>query len=299
MAGGPDMTGFKAACIQLNVGRDLEPNIHTARDLIFEAAAQGADFIATPECTGMIEPDSDAMIAKTPFEGDHPGLPVFADAARQTGAWLLIGSLAIKRPADLPGGRIANRSYLFDPAGNVATTYDKIHMFDVEVGDGQTYKESATYEPGGKAVVAETPWGRFGLSICYDVRFAYLYRDLAKAGADVLCVPAAFTKVTGDAHWHVLQRARAIETGSFIIAPAQCGTHAEDRQTFGHSLIVDPWGTVIADGGENVGVITADIDLAKVGEARRKIPALTHDRTYDVTSTEGAEPAAPRRQAHG
>ena len=274
---------FKAACVQVSAGRDIEPNVSVARDLIFRARDEGADFIATPECVTLIEPDNELLRAKVPPEADHPGIEVFTGAAKETGAWILIGSLAVK----LGNGKIANRSYLIDGGGGIRATYDKIHMFDVQPGDGETYRESATYEPGAQAVTADTPWARVGMTICYDVRFAYLYRDLAHAGAEVLTVPSAFTKITGEAHWHVLQRARAIETACFVIAPAQCGTHAEGRRTFGHSLIVDPWGEVLADGGDDVGVVTADIDLARVAEARSKVPALAHDRDYTVRPPAG------------
>jgi predicted amidohydrolase len=278
---------FKAACVQLNSKRTLDENLPTIRDLILDAAARGADFITLPECSGAMEPVAERSRANTPSEDKHEGLPLVAGLARDKGVWILVGSFGIK----LEGGKIANRSYLFDPNGAVVTTYDKIHMFDVDIGDGQTYRESATYEPGSCGVVTDLPWGRLGLSICYDVRFAYLYRALAHAGADFLTVPAAFTKVSGEAHWHVLQRARAIETGCFVISAAQCGTHAEGRQTYGHSLIVDPWGTVLADGGDEVGVITATIDPAAVVEARRRIPALTHDRDIRIV-TQATKPGA-------
>jgi len=276
---------FTTACVQLNSKRTLAENLPTIRELILEAAARGAHFITLPECSGAMEPVAERTRANTPTEDKHEGIPMVAGLARDKGVWILVGSFAIKLPPkNNEPGKIANRSYLFDPKGAVVATYDKIHMFDVDIGDGQTYRESATYEPGACGVVADLPWGRLGLSICYDVRFAYLYRALAHAGAQFITVPAAFTKVSGEAHWHVLQRARAIETGCYVIAPAQCGTHAEGRQTFGHSLIVDPWGTVLADGGEDVGVITAEIDPAAVAEARRKIPALSHDRDIRIVT---------------
>ncbi len=192
--------------------------------------------------------------------------------------WLLIGSLSIK----LEPTKAANRSFLFDPQGRIAARYDKIHMFDVEIPDGQSYRESATFRPGEEAVTADLPWGKLGLSICYDMRFPYLYRSLAHAGASFLAVPAAFTEFTGRAHWHVLLRARAIETGCFVFAPAQCGTHVADRRTYGHSLVVAPWGEVLADAGEEPGVITAHIDPARVTEARRMVPALSHDKPLKV-----------------
>ena len=267
-------SSFVAACVQLNAKRELEANLPDIRAGILDAAGQSASLITLPECTAMLEPDSDRLRSAAPTEDRHPTLDLVQTLATDTGAWILLGSAAIL----LEGGKIANRSYLFDGNGSVRASYDKIHMFDVELGDGQHYRESETYAPGRQAVLAELPWGNLGMTICYDLRFAYLYRTLAHAGADFLAVPAAFTQVSGEAHWHILQRARAIETGCYVIAAAQCGTHAEDRKTYGHSLIVDPWGAVLADGGENVGVITAEIDAAQVAEARRKIPALTHDK---------------------
>jgi predicted amidohydrolase len=260
----------------MNAGRELAPNIAAASALIRQARAAGADFILTPENTGLIEPRREALLEKTQLEGDEAAVPAFAALARETGAWLLIGSLAIK----LDAATCANRSFLFDPQGRIVATYDKIHMFDVDLAGGESYRESRTFRPGERAVTAELPWGRLGLSICYDLRFAYLYRALAQAGARMLTVPAAFTRPTGQAHWHVLLRARAIETGCFVFAPAQCGEHAEGRKTFGHSLIVAPWGEILADAGEEPGVIVADIDLAKVDEARSMVPALRHDRRF-------------------
>ena len=206
-------------------------------------------------------------------------LALIREKMAETARWALIGSLAVK----LPDGKIVNRSYLINPDGDITATYDKIHMFDVALGDGQYYRESETYEPGSDAVIADIPWGRVGLTICYDIRLAYLNRTLSQNGADFLSIPAAFTKMSGEAHWHVLQRARAIETGCYVIAAAQCGTHAENRQTFGHSLIVDPWGAVLADGGDATGAITATIDPARVADARSKIPALNHDRDYRLS----------------
>ena len=191
----------------------------------------------------------------------------------------MIGSLAIRLFDD----HIVNRSYLIDEKGNIAATYDKIHMFDVKLDDDQIYRESETYKPGSQAVLVNLPWGRLGLTICYDIRFAYLYRILAQNGADFITIPAAFTKISGEAHWHVLQRARAIETGCYIISAAQCGTHAERRETYGHSLIVDPWGKILADGGKGIGLILAEIDPDKVNQARTKIPSLSHDRNFDLS----------------
>ena len=272
------MTTFTAACIQNNALNNIDDNLPIVRDLVREAASLKADFIALPECVSLMEPDNKALRAKVPEERDHPFIPMYEEEARNSGAWILGGTLAVK----VDDGRIANRLYLFNPAGQITATYDKIHMFDVDLGGGEFYKESATYAPGDKAVVTELPWGSLGMSICYDIRFAYLYRRLAQAGAEILCAPAAFTKITGEAHWHILQRARAIETGSFVISPGLCGVHAEGRETFGHSVIIDPWGKVLADGGPDVGGVTAEIDLSKVSEARGKVPALTHDREFET-----------------
>jgi predicted amidohydrolase len=269
------MTRFTAACVQLNVGTEIEPNLERAGALIRRARHAGADLIATPENTDFIVRGRDAILARAVPESQHPGLPYFAELARETGATLLIGSLGI----GLPGGKVANRSYLFGPSGEILARYDKIHMFDVDLAGGERYRESAIFDPGDEAVVAPLPCGgTLGLTVCYDLRFPYLYRTLAQAGADILSVPSAFTRNTGMAHWHVLMRARAIETGSFVIAPAQTGAHDKGRLTYGHSLIVAPWGEVLADAGEDVGFVTAEIDLARVEEARSAVPALRHDR---------------------
>ena len=267
---------FTAACIQLTAGPDLAPNIAVASERIRAAHALGAELVLTPENTTMIEPRRPLLLEKALPEARHPAVPAFAQLAAELGIWLLIGSLAIKVEA----ARCANRSYLFDPKGRIAARYDKIHMFDVDLATGERYRESASFRPGAAAVFADLPWGRLGLTICYDLRFPPLYRALAQAGADFISVPSAFTRPTGEAHWQVLLRARAIETGCYILAPAQCGEHAEGRKTWGHSLIVNPWGEILADGGEDVGIVTATIDLDQVTEARRKIPALKHDRTF-------------------
>ncbi len=269
------MTKLTVACVQTNTTRDPLENVERVSPLIREAAARGAQLITTPEVVGMIEPKRDQALAKARPEETHEVLAAFRGLAAELGTWLLVGSISIKVSDD----KMANRSFLLDDRGNVVARYSKIHMFDVQVGDGQTYRESNTYRAGNEAVIAETPWGRMGMTICYDIRFPYLYRKLAQAGAEVLFAPAAFTKVTGEAHWHVLQRARAIETGCYVVSAAQTGTHAEGRQTYGHSVIVDPWGRVVADAGTDVGVITAEIDLDEVAAARGKVPSLTHDRT--------------------
>lgn len=251
-----------------------EDNLAAASDLIREAAARGADLVATPEMTTLVERRADRARAAARPESEDPALPAFRDLARELSITLLIGSM----PVLLPDGSLANRSFLIGPDGGLVARYDKIHLFDVELGGGESYRESAVYRGGARAVLAATAKARLGLSICYDLRFASLYRKLAAAGAEILCVPAAFTRVTGEAHWHVLLRARAIETGCFVIAPAQTGRHEDGRETFGHSLVVDPWGEVLADAGEAPGTLVADLDLDRVGEARRRIPALRHDR---------------------
>lgn len=274
-------TGFTAGLVQITSSDDLAGNIATASELIRRAAGEGADLVLTPENTTMITPGRKNILAQAAPEESHPALPAFATLAQELKIWLLIGSLTIR----LGEETAANRSYLFAPDGNIAARYDKIHMFDVEIPDGQSYRESATFRPGDRAVTADLPWGRLGLTICYDVRFPHLYRDLAKAGASFLSVPAAFTAFTGQAHWHVLLRARAIETGCFVFAPAQCGTHAAGRQTYGHSLVIAPWGEVLAEAGEAPGVVTARIDPAKIDEARRMVPALSHDRSFAAAAT--------------
>ena len=267
---------FKAACVQLNSAPEIAPNLESASVLIRAAAGAGAQLVMTPENTTLIEPNRGRALAKTPPEEAHPGVPHFAALAKELGLWLLIGSMPVR--AD--DKRIANRSFLFDPNGAVAARYDKIHMFDVDLPNGETYRESNGVRPGEQAVVASTPWGGLGLTICYDVRFGYLHRALAHAGAVMLTVPAAFTVPTGQAHWHVLLRARAIETGWYVFAPAQTGEHAEGRLTYGHSLIVSPWGEVLADAGDKPGFIIADVDLDEVQKARSMVPALRHDREF-------------------
>jgi predicted amidohydrolase len=282
---------FRAACVQLNVGRDIAPNIAAATALIRAAKAAGAQFVLTPENTGMIEPKREMLLAKAKPESEHPAIPAYSALAAELGIWLLIGSLQIKLDAET----CANRSLLFDPAGGIAARYDKIHMFDVDLAGGESYRESRSFRSGAAAVTADLPWGRLGLTVCYDLRFAYLYRALAQAGAAFLSVPSAFTVPTGRAHWHVLLRARAIETGCYVLAPAQCGEHAEGRRTYGHSLIVAPWGEILAEAGDEPGIIYADIDPAKVEEARRMVPALRHDRCFSgpAALTVSALRAAP------
>ena len=267
---------FKAACVQNSATPDVMHDIGVLTRLIRDAHAQGAKFVALPEyCAGLDSRDG-LLYPVAPEEKDHPVLPAMAELAQELGLWLLIGSIGVKA-AD---GRINNRGYMLKPDGTIAARYDKIHLFDVDLGPGKIYRESATIAPGDKAVISPCVEGSIGLSICYDLRFAALYRSLAKAGAEMLAVPAAFTRMTGEAHWHVLQRARAIENGAYVIAPCQHGTLAGGSQCFGHSLIVDPWGRVLADGGEGEGIILAEIDLAEVAKTRGRIPSLRHDRPF-------------------
>ena len=267
---------FKAACVQLRAGREVAANVAIAVALINEAADAGAVFISTPENTSLIEANRELLFQKAVAEADDTALAAFRAVAAARKIWLLIGSLPIKLSAD----KLANRSFLIGPDGAVTARYDKIHMFDVDLGGGESYHESKNFEPGAKAVTAELPWGTLGMTICYDLRFPHLYRALAKAGASFLTIPAAFTKPTGQAHWHVLMRARAIECGAYVFAAAQGGTHETGRETFGHSLIVAPWGEVIAEAGVETGFIMADIDPAAVTSARARVPSLTHDRDF-------------------
>jgi predicted amidohydrolase len=275
---------FTVSCIQFTSARDYEPNIRVVSDLVRRARDGGADFVMTPENTGLTEPVRKLRREKARDEANHPVLAALREVAQETGVWLLIGSLAVDLSRE-PGTaeaerRLANRSYLVDPGGAVVARYDKIHMFDVDLAGGESYRESNAFRPGGRAVLGETPWGVLGMTVCYDLRFPHLYRALAQAGADFLAIPSAFTVPTGKAHWHVLMRARAIENGCFVFAPAQWGEHAEGRRTYGHSLIVDPWGEVLADAGDGVGIVTARIDPAAIAKARRMVPSLKHDRAF-------------------
>jgi predicted amidohydrolase len=269
---------FKAACVQNSATPDVDHDIGVLTRLVHKAAGQGAKLVALPEyCAGLATEGIRVLPVARP-EAEHPVLPAMSALATELSVWLLIGSIGVK--AD--DGRTINRSYMLKPDGSIAARYDKIHLFDVDLGPGKVYRESATIAPGGEAVISPCVEGTIGLSICYDLRFAHLYRSLAKAGAEMLATPAAFTKVTGEAHWHVLQRARAIENGAYVIAPCQYGTLSGGGQCFGHSLIVDPWGRVLADGGEDEGVIVADIDLDLVRQTRSRIPSLKHDRPFEV-----------------
>ena len=282
------MSSFTAACVQITSRADIHENLKVATDLIRQAADAGADFIATPEVTNMLEPNKAAAVEKAQFQEDDITLAAFQGIAAETGKWILAGSLVIKKPDD---ARLANRSFLISPDGRIAAQYDKIHMFDMELQSGESHKESRAYAPGSQAVVAETTWGPVGLSVCYDVRFSHLYQQLALAGARILTIPAAFTETTGRAHWHILLRARAIENGAFVIAPAQCGQHSEKRRTYGHSLIIDPWGNILAEAGEEPGIILAEINLDEVARRRQQIPNLRNHREFDLVAPDSAAAA--------
>jgi len=267
---------LQAACIQFCSGPEIADNLAAVEPLIRQAAKDGARLIALPENICMLLRGRDRVIARARTEAEHPGIPFFKKMAIESGSWILGGSLAI----NLGHEKLANRSYLFSPAGEIAAHYDKIHMFDADLGE-ETYRESSTYRAGNRAVTAETPWGKIGLTICYDMRFPHLYRTLAKAGAAIIAVPAAFTVPTGKLHWHVLLRARAIETGCFLLAPAQCGTNDGGRKTYGHSLIINPLGEILVEAGDEPGIIMAELDMVKVAEARRMLPSLSHDCEFE------------------
>ena len=268
----------RVGLVQMCTGRSVEKNLQDASALVRDAAGQGATYIQTPEITTLMEMDRERLFATIRPQAADPSIPRFADLARELGIWLHIGSM----PILLGGGRIANRSLLFSPHGAIAASFDKIHMFDVELPGGESYRESKTTSPATPAC-RRPAVGRLGLTVCYDLRFPHLYRALAKAGADVLAIPSAFTRKTGEAHWHVLLRARAIENGCFVLAAAQAGRHESGRETYGHSLIVNPWGEIVAEAGVDPGVIVADIALGEVAAARQRIPSLQHDRPFQIS----------------
>jgi len=270
------MSSFRAACVQLRSTDDVAENIRLTSDLIREAHGKGAAFIATPENTTLMAPDGGAKLERSFSEEHDPALPAFRALAEALGVWLLIGSLAIK----VSDSKTANRSYLIGPNGQITARYNKIFLFDVQLPSGESYRESNTVAGGDAAALADLPWGKLGMTVCYDLRFPQLYRSLAKAGAFMFTVPSAFTETTGKAHWHTLLRARAIENGAFVMAPAQGGLHANGRRTYGHSLIVAPWGEVLAEAGTEPGVIVADIDAKASADARARIPNLQHDRDF-------------------
>lgn len=271
------MTTLAVACVQMRSGTDIAANIASASALIREAADKGATLIGTPEMTSLMNRKPGSVFAASTDEAGDQALASFRDLARELEVTLLIGSLPIRAGVD----KCANRSFLIGPGGEVSARYDKIHMFDVQLNAGNVYRESESFAAGSQAVLATAAGARLGMTVCYDLRFPHLLRDLAKAGAEILAVPAAFTRITGEAHWHVLLRARAIETGCFVIAPAQGGRHEDGRETYGHSLIIAPWGEIVAEADHaEPGVIVAMLDLDQVAAARAKIPALTHDRAY-------------------
>jgi predicted amidohydrolase len=266
-----------AACLQVNSGPVIAENFARIEPMIEKAQKRGASFIALPECTDVMVADKAKLREMARGPEDHPAIQFFSMAAKKYNAWILAGSVAV-RVAD---GKLANRSYLFAANGTITAHYDKIHMFNADLSSNECYRESERFTAGDKAVIATSPWGKIGMTICYDVRFPHLYRTLAKAGAGIITVPAAFAMTTGRLHWHTLLRARAIETGSFVIAPGQCGTHDGGRQTYGHSLIIAPSGRIITEAnGNKPEVIIAEIDMAEIAETRRMLPCLQHDREF-------------------
>ncbi|MGF7006461.1 carbon-nitrogen hydrolase family protein [Aminobacter sp. BE322] len=282
------MAIFKAAAVQMRSGKEPERNVRDFEALVREAAGLGATYVQTPEMTGAIVGDKDARAAAFTTEDRDLVVAAGRRLAAELGIHIHVGSTAIVR-AD---GKLANRAFLFGPDGAVLATYDKIHMFDVDLDNGESWRESSAYEPGTEAVVADTALGKLGFAICYDLRFPQLFRAEALAGAEVLTVPAAFTRQTGLAHWHVLLRARAIENGAFVVASAQGGRHEDGRETFGHSLIIDPWGRVLAEAAhDEPGVIVAEIDTRHSSDARKKIPNLKNARTFEVSQRRPGEGA--------
>jgi len=269
---------FKVALIQMRSGLEPEANLTAVLAGVDEAKRGGADYVQTPEMTNVLENKRERLLTKIFSEEHDPTLATLREVARKLAIYIHLGSLAVKASPE----KAANRSFLIDRKGDIAARYDKIHMFDVDLAGGESYRESNTYRPGELAVVADLPWGRLGLTVCYDLRFPALYRALAEAGASFLAIPSAFTKQTGEAHWHVLMRARAIENGCFVFAAAQGGRHEHGRDTFGHSLVVDPWGRIIAEGGTEPGVIFAEVDPAQVAAVRGRIPSLHHGRRFEL-----------------
>jgi len=280
---------FKAAMVQMRSGLQPAANVAAAVRMIGEAKSAGADYVQTPEMTNILEAKRERLLATVVAEDQDTSLATFRELARKLGIYVHIGSLAIKAGAD----RAVNRAFLIDPRGEIAARYDKIHMFDVDLPGGESYRESRTYRPGELAVLADLPWGRLGVTICYDLRFPALYRALAEAGATMLAIPSAFTRQTGEAHWHVLNRARAVENGCFVFAAAQGGKHENGRETFGHSLIIDPWGRILAEGSTEPGVVMAEIDIGEVAKARGRIPSLEHGRRFEIV-----EPMAEPTHLH-
>jgi predicted amidohydrolase len=274
---------FRVGLVQMCSGRSVERNLADAGELIREAARQGARYVQTPEITTLMEPERTRLFAAVRPEEGNPAVAHFRGLARELGVWLHLGSMAVL----LPSGKIANRALLFSPGGEIEARFDKIHMFDVDLPGGESYRESKNYQAGDTAVLAQLPWGTLGITVCYDLRFPHLYRALAKAGADFLAIPSAFTRPTGAAHWHVLMRARAIENGCFVLAAAQAGRHESGRETYGHSLVVAPWGEVLAEAdGDHPTVIVTEIETGLVQRARARVPSLLHDRPFQVAHAE-------------
>ena len=278
---------FRAALVQLCVGRDIAANVEAAAALIREAAGEGAQYVQTPENTNVIELERARLLDMLGPPEDETTLETFRALARTLSIWLHLGSIVVR----LDERTTANRAVVIAPDGSVAATYDKIHMFDVDLAGGESYRESKAYRPGSEAVSVDLPWARLGLSICYDLRFPALYRSLAQAGAEILAVPSAFTRQTGAAHWSVLQRARAIENGCYVLSAAQGGRHESGRETWGHTIAVAPWGEVLGERDDTPGLLLVDVDPAAVAEARRRIPSLTHDRPFTVDA-----PTTPRNE---
>lgn len=272
---------FNIACIQNCATDNLDQTIQDCEILSREAYDAGADLICLPEFFSFLNLNEEGLDVAPFRESEHPTLAAFQELSLKLQVWILLGSIAIYDSQ----GKKRNRSILLNPRGEIEVRYDKIHMFDVNLPNGEVYRESDVFSPGNKAVTASLPWGELGLTVCYDLRFPHLYRSLAHAGADVISVPAAFTRTTGQAHWHVMLRSRAIETGAYVVAPCQYGDHGRAK-TYGHSLIIDPWGRILADGGEDRGYIIAEVDVEEVKNARRMIPALEHDRAYTEPNLE-------------
>jgi deaminated glutathione amidase len=285
---------FTAAMVQMRTGLLAGASLEQGTELIRKAAAQGADYVQTPEVSNMMQLNRTALFEHLAVEEDDLSLTAYRALAAELKIHLHIGSLALRATPE----KAVNRSFLIGPDGAVIASYDKIHMFDIDLPGGESYRESANYQPGETAVISDLPWGRIGLTICYDVRFPALYRALAESGASFLSVPSAFTKKTGEAHWHTLLRARAIENGCFVFAAAQAGLHENKRETYGHSLIIDPWGVVLAEGDVETGIIMAKIDPAKVETARKTVPSLQHGRRFGVADTRLSDHKAGAEHLH-
>ncbi|UZW55344.1 carbon-nitrogen hydrolase family protein [Sphingobium sp. JS3065] len=274
---------MRAAIFQMTSGIDPAANAAAIADMAARARGEGADMLFTPEMAGYLDRDRQRAAATLRSEADDPVLAAVREAAAKQGLWVHLGSLPLKD--ERTDGRWANRSFMIDDSGEIRARYDKIHLFDVDLATGESWRESSVYGPGERVVAVDTPWARMGMSVCYDMRFPDLYRALTNAGATVLLTPAAFTVPTGKAHWHILLRARAIEAGCFVIAAAQTGHHADGRDTYGHSLIADPWGDIVLEMGEQPGLALAEIDLSRIGEVRGRVPALANRRSLPMDVT--------------